>query len=250
MSEFQCLQRQGWEHRAQCCHLQGLQGHFLPWRKVPAGSHPLSPGPSLLGPLTTVGRLALGRQEITSVLGPSPFRSCQDSLVPQGFLHPGKFCELLENHDFFFFFNFTILYRFCHTSTWVHHECTRVPNPEPPPTSLPIPSLWVISDFSGLNFLRWNARRSNQSILKEISPEYSLERLMLKLKLQYFGHLIWTDYSLEKSLVLGKIEGRRRRGQQRMRRWMASPTNKFNYQEYLGEIFLTVRYPIIISICI
>ena len=60
-------------------------------------------------------------------------------------------------------------------------------------------------------------RRSNQSILKEISPEYSLEGLMLKLKLQYFGHLMQKTYSLEKTLMLGKIEGRRRRGQQRMR---------------------------------
>ena len=58
----------------------------------------------------------------------------------------------------------------------------------------------------------WTARRSNQSILKEISPEYSLEGLMLKLKLQYFGHLILRDDSLEKTLMLGKIEGRRRRG--------------------------------------
>ena len=65
----------------------------------------------------------------------------------------------------------------------------------------------------------WTARRSNQSILKEISPEYSLEGLMLKLKLQYFGHLIWRTNSLEKTLMLGKIEGRRRRGQQRMR-WL------------------------------
>ena len=61
------------------------------------------------------------------------------------------------------------------------------------------------------------ARRSNQSILKEISPEYSLEGLMLKLKLQYFGHLMWRAYSLEKTLMLGKIGGRRRRGQQRRR---------------------------------
>ena len=63
-------------------------------------------------------------------------------------------------------------------------------------------------------FLRvlWTARRSNQSILKEISPEYSLEGLMLKLKLQYFGHLMWRTDSLEKTLMLGKIEGRRRRG--------------------------------------
>ena len=63
----------------------------------------------------------------------------------------------------------------------------------------------------------WTARRSNQSILKEISPEYSLEGLMLKLKLQYFGHLMRRTDSLEKTLMLGKIEGRRRRGQQRMR---------------------------------
>ena len=63
----------------------------------------------------------------------------------------------------------------------------------------------------------WTARRSNQSILKEISPEYLLEGLMLKLKLQYFGHLMQRTDSLEKSLMLGKIEGRRRRGQQRMR---------------------------------
>ena len=65
----------------------------------------------------------------------------------------------------------------------------------------------------------WPARRSNQSILKEISPEYSLEGLMLKLKLQHFGHLMQRTDSLEKSLMLGKTEGRRRRGQQRMR-WL------------------------------
>ena len=63
----------------------------------------------------------------------------------------------------------------------------------------------------------WTARRSNQSILKEINPEYSLEGLMLKLKLQYFGHLMGRAYSLEKTLMLGKIEGRRRRKRQRMR---------------------------------
>ena len=63
----------------------------------------------------------------------------------------------------------------------------------------------------------WTARRSNQSILKEISPEYSLEGLMLKLKLQYFGHLMWRTDSFEKTLMLAKIEGRRRRGRQRMR---------------------------------
>ena len=64
----------------------------------------------------------------------------------------------------------------------------------------------------------WTARRSNQSILKEINPEYSLERLRLKLKLQYFGHLMWRADSLEETLILGRIEGRRRRKQQRMRR--------------------------------
>ena len=63
----------------------------------------------------------------------------------------------------------------------------------------------------------WTTRRSKQSILKEISPEYSLEGLMLKLKLQYFGHLMWRTDSLEKTLMLGKIEGGRRRGQQRMK---------------------------------
>ena len=65
----------------------------------------------------------------------------------------------------------------------------------------------------------WTARRSNQSILKKISPEYALEGLMLKLKLQYFGHLMQRTDSLEKTLMLGKTEGRRRRGRQRMR-WL------------------------------
>ena len=70
----------------------------------------------------------------------------------------------------------------------------------------------------------WTARTSNQSILKEISPEYSLEGLMLKLKLQYFGHLMRRTDSLEMTLMLGKIEGGRRRGQQRMR-WLDGITN-------------------------
>ena len=70
----------------------------------------------------------------------------------------------------------------------------------------------------------WSARRSNQSILNEISPEYSLEGLMLKLKLQYFGHLMWGTDSLEKTVMLGKIEGKRRRGQQRMR-WLDGITD-------------------------
>ena len=70
----------------------------------------------------------------------------------------------------------------------------------------------------------WTARGSNQSILKEISPEYSLEGLMLKLKLQYFGHLVRRTDSLEKTLMLGKTEGRRRRGQKRMR-WLDGITD-------------------------
>ena len=73
----------------------------------------------------------------------------------------------------------------------------------------------------------WTARRSNQSILKEISPEYSLEGWMLKLKLQYFGHLMWRTESLEKTLMLGKIEGRRRRGWQRMR-WLDGITDSLD----------------------
>ena len=70
----------------------------------------------------------------------------------------------------------------------------------------------------------WTARRSNQSILKEISPGISLEGMMMKLKLQYFGHLMWRTDSLEKTLMLGKIEGRRRRGRQRMR-WLDGITD-------------------------
>ena len=73
----------------------------------------------------------------------------------------------------------------------------------------------------------WTSRRSNQSILKEISPECSLEELMLKLKLQYFGHLIRRADSLEKTLMLGKIEGRRRRGRQTMK-WLNGTTNSMD----------------------
>ena len=84
-------------------------------------------------------------------------------------------------------------------------------------------------------FLRvpWIARRSIQSILKKISPEYSLEGLMLKLKLQYFGHLMWRTDSLEKILMLGKIEGGRRRGWQRMR-WLDGITDSVDMS--LGEL--------------
>ena len=84
-------------------------------------------------------------------------------------------------------------------------------------------SLWV----------PWTARRSNQSILKEINLEYSLEGLMLELKLQYFGHLIWRTDSLEKTLMLAKIEGRRRRRRQRMR-WLDGITDSVDMS--LGEL--------------
>ena len=73
----------------------------------------------------------------------------------------------------------------------------------------------------------WTARKSNQSILEEISPECSLEGLMLKLKLQYFGHLLHSANSFEKTVMLGKIEGRRRRGQQRMR-WLDGITDSMD----------------------
>ena len=92
----------------------------------------------------------------------------------------------------------------------------------------------------------WTARRSNQSILKEISPKYSLEGLMLKLKLQYFGHLMRRTDLLEKTLMLGKIEGRRRRGRQRMRclegitDLMDMSLSKLRYREAWHAVVLRV----------
>ena len=92
-----------------------------------------------------------------------------------------------------------------------------------------VPKNWCFRTWCWRRLLRvpWTARRSNQSILKEISPEYSLKGLMLKLKLQYFGHLMRRTDSLEKTLMLKKIEGRRRRGQQRMR-WLDGITDSMD----------------------
>ena len=87
-------------------------------------------------------------------------------------------------------------------------------------------SLWL--EWGWLRSLDpWTERRSNQSILREINPEYSLEGVMLKLKLHYFGHVMWSIDSLEKTLLLGKIEGRRRRGRQRMR-WLDGITDSMD----------------------
>ena len=85
---------------------------------------------------------------------------------------------------------------------------------------------WIVV-LGRLFIVSWTARRSNHSILKKVSPEYSLEGLMLKLKLQYFGHLMWITDSLEKTLMLGQIEGGRRRGWQRMR-WLDGITESMD----------------------
>ena len=106
-----------------------------------------------------------------------------------------------------------VMYR-CESWTIKKAECQRIDAFE----------LWC---WRRLLRVPWTARRSNQSILKKTSPECSLEGLMLKLKLQYFGHLMWRTDSLEKTLMLGKIEGRRRRGQQRIR-WLNGITNSMD----------------------
>ena len=92
-----------------------------------------------------------------------------------------------------------------------------------------VPKNWWFGLWCWRRLLRipWTVRKSNQSILKEINPEYSLEGLMLTLKLQYFGHLMWRADSFEKTLMLGKIEGRRRRGQQKTR-WLDGITDSID----------------------
>ena len=92
----------------------------------------------------------------------------------------------------------------------------------------------------------WTARRSNQSILKEISSEYSLEWLMLKLKLQYFGHLMWRTDSSEKTLMLGKIQGGRKRGRQRMR-WLDGITNSMDMSMSDMSLSLTWVWELVID---
>ena len=109
--------------------------------------------------------------------------------------------------------NKVVMYR-CESQTIKKAKCQRIDAFE----------LWC---WRRLLRVPWTARRSNQSILKEISPEYSLEGLMLKLKLQYFGHLMQRTDSLEKTLMLGKIEGGRRRGRQSMR-WLDGITDSMD----------------------
>ena len=113
-----------------------------------------------------------------------------------------------------------VMYR-CESWTIKKAECQRIDTFE----------LWC---WRRLLRVPWTARRSNQSVLKEISPDFSLEGLMLKLKLQHFGHLMWRTDSFEKILILGKIEGRRRRGQQRMR-WLDGITDYgHEFEQALG----------------
>ena len=111
-------------------------------------------------------------------------------------------------------YGFSMVMYGCESWTVKKAECQRIDASE----------LWC---WRRLLRVPWTTRRSNQSILKEISPEYSLEGLLLKLKLQYFGHLMWRSNSFEKTLMLGKIKGERRRGRQRMR-WLDGITDSMD----------------------
>ena len=128
---------------------------------------------------------------------------------------PYLFLPYVFSHCSTYYF---LKYYFCYT---VSVACYRVRHKI---SSLLRKKIWC---WRRLLRVPWTARRSNQSILKEISPECSLEGLMLKLKLQYFGHLVWRADSWEKTLMLWKIEGRRRRGRQRTR-WLDGITNSMN----------------------
>ena len=138
--------------------------------------------------------LLLGRKAMTN----------PDNLLSRDIILPTKVCLVKA-------MVFAVVVYGCESWTIKKPECQRLDAFE----------LWCWRSFLRVP---WTARRSNQSILKEISPEYSLEGLMLKLKLQYFGHLLRRTDSLENTLMVGKIEGGRRRGQWRMNGWMASPT--------------------------
>ena len=144
------------------------------------------------------GRLLLGRKAMTN---PDSILKSRDITLPL------KVCLVKA-------MVFPVVMYGCESWTIMKAECWRIDAFE----------LWC---WTRLLRVPWTARRSNQSILKEISPEYSLEGLMLKLKLQYFGHLMWRADSLGKTLMLGKIEGRKRRGRQRMR-WLDGITDSMD----------------------
>ena len=149
--------------------------------------------------------MGFSRQEYWSgVPLPSPMTSLDSILKSRDITLPTKVCLVKA-------VVFPVVIYGCESCTIKKAECWRIDAFE----------LWC---WRRLLRVPWTARRSNQSILKKINPECSLEGLMLKLKLQYFGHLMWRADSLEKSLMLGKIEGRRRRGRQRMR-WLDGITD-------------------------